>query len=123
MVASAPRRYGESGAVNRDATRDLDWSAFDADEMHALGTLARAVGFADRTRPTVIAQRDLTDARLIAAAEWLLGHQRFPLEKEPHHALVCRALTWTNGETPEDDQEALMRLAERRRRAIARPTA
>jgi hypothetical protein len=115
-MAPTPRRGGTAGAMNRDHTREYVWSSFDEDEMHALGALARRIGFGDRARPLIVIKRDLSDARLIAAAEWLLEHQRFPLEKEPHHALVCRALTWTDNETPHDDQQALMRIAEHRRR-------
>jgi hypothetical protein len=115
-MATAPRRGGPKGELNRDLSRDLDWSSFDDDEMHALGCLARTVGRDERFRPVVIVKRELSDPRLIAAAEWLLQHQRFPLEKEPHNALVARALTWTEGETPHDDQQCLMRIAERRRR-------
>jgi hypothetical protein len=109
------RRGGASGEPNRDPSRLYEWSSFDPDEMHALGALARSIGFKDDRRATVIIKRDLSDVRLVAAAEWLLKHQRFPLQKEPHHALVCRALTVTDGESATDDQEALMRIAERRR--------
>lgn len=121
-MTEAPRRGGAAGQPNRDATRDLDWSSVDDDEMHALGIVARSVGFGETWRPVVIIKRDLADDRVAAAAHWLLEHRRFPLEKEPHHALVCRALTWTEGFSANDDQEALMRIAERRRRsAPSRP--
>jgi len=119
-MADAPKPAPEGGPLNRDHTREYDWSSFDGDEMSALGSLARTMGFGEAWRPMVIVKRDLSDERLIAAAQWLLEHQRFPLDKEPHHALVCRALTWTDQHTPHETQEALMRIAERRRRQSTR---
>ncbi len=103
---------------NHDRTRELDWTTLDPDELHALGSLARTVGFEDTSRPHVLIDRDLSDPLMKAAAEWLLAHRRFPKDGEPFHALICRALTWTDNETPEDDERALMRIATRRKAAL-----
>jgi hypothetical protein len=103
---------------NQDTTRLLDWTKLDPDELHALGSLARTVGFEDTTRPHVLIDRDLSDPLMKAAAEWLLLHRRFPKEWEPFYALTCRALTWTDNETPEDDEKALMRIAVKRKAAL-----
>jgi hypothetical protein len=104
--------------MNQDTTRLVDWTTLDPDELHALGSLARTVGFEDTSRPHVLIDRDLSDPLMKAAAEWLLLHRRFPKEREPYFSLICRALTWTDNETSEDDERALMRIATKRKAAL-----
>lgn len=95
----------------------IDWGSFDGDEMHALGVLARIIGFGDSTRPPVIVRDVLRDERLVDAGRWMLAQRRLPHEGDPHWLLVCRALTETDNSTPSDDRRVLARLSERHKRS------